>query len=308
MFRTLALASIATLLAGSALAAPPLVDAAWLKANLGNADVVVLDLREPAKEGDANPHAAGRIPGAIHAPYAASGWRTKIGDVPGMLPTEAAIEALLGGLGVEKDDHVVIVSDGQTSSDFGAAARVYWTLKVMGHEAKSVLEGGHAGWVAAGGDLESGPADSAAPTIYDAIFDSALVATLDDVKAAQAAGVMLVDARPVDQYTGKVTPDNVGIAGTIGGAVSLPHTVLVKNGNDVIDGASLANYRNEVGIAGEGEHIAFCNTGHWAAVGWFLLNEVGGNDKVKLYDGSMVEWAKVQGLPTEVGASKVVAE
>ncbi|HUG61246.1 MAG TPA: rhodanese-like domain-containing protein, partial [Methylomirabilota bacterium] len=267
MFRTLAIASLATLLAGSALAAPPLVDAAWLKANLDNVDVVVLDLREPAKEGDDNPHAAGRIPDSVHAPYAASGWRTKIGDVPGMLPSEAAIEALLGRLGVEEDDHVVIVSDGKTSSDFGAAARVYWTLKVMGHEAKSVLEGGHAGWVAAGGDLESGPADAAAPTIYDATYDPALVATLDDVKAAQAAGVTLVDARPVDQYTGKVTPDNVGIAGTIGGAVSLPHTVLVRNGNDVIDGASLASYRSEVGIAGEGDHIAFCNTGHWASVG-----------------------------------------
>ncbi len=309
MIRPLALASFAVLVsAGSALAAEPLVGADWLADNLSNDNVVVLDLREAAKEGDPDPYLAGRIPGAIHAPYGASGWRAAMNGVPGMLPPEADLEALLGRLGVEEDDHLVIVSAGQSSSDFGAAARVYWTLKVLGHEDKSVLEGGHAGWVAAGGALESGAAPAVAATSYDGTVDTSQLATLEDVKAAQAAGTTLVDARPVDQYTGKETPNNVGIAGTIAGAVSLPHNVLVKEGRDVIEAPTLGSLRGQVGIAPEGEQIAFCNTGHWAAVGWFLLSEVGDNEQVKLYDGSMVEWAKVAGQPTEVGASRTVAE
>lgn len=309
MTRTLALATLAgALMAGTAHAAEPLVGPDWLKANLADENIVVLDLREPAEEGAADPYPAGHIPGAVPAPYAASGWRTTVNNIPGMLPSEAEIEALLGRLGVENDDHVVIVSEGLSSSDFGAAARVYWTLEVMGHEEISVLEGGHAAWVAAGGEVETGPAGEIAASTYDATFDGTLVASLDDVKAAQAAGVPLVDARPAAQYTGAETPKNVGVAGTIEGAVSLPHNVLVKEGRDVIAAPTLASYREQIGVPEDGEQIAFCNTGHWASVGWFVLNKVGGNEKVKLYDGSMVEWAKAAGLPTEVGASRTVAQ
>ena len=309
MIRPLALASLASLfLAGTAFAAEPLVGPDWLKANLDQENVVVLDLREPAKEGDADPYAAGHIPGAVPAPYAASGWRTTVNGVPGMLPSEAEIEALLGKLGVEEDDHVVLVSEGQSSSDFGGAARVFWTLEVMGHDAISVLEGGHAGWVAADGPVETGAAPQITASTYDATYDPRLVATLEDVKAAQANGTPLVDARPAAQYTGTETPKNVGIAGTIRGAVSLPHDVLVDAGRDVVEPGVLASYRDQVGVGGTGEQIAFCNTGHWASVGWFVLNKVGGNPNVKLYDGSMVEWAKAAGLPTEVGASKTVAK
>lgn len=309
MIRTLSLAAVAGLLAaGTSLAAEPLVDSAWLKANIGADNVVVLDLREPAKEGEADPFPVGHIPGAVAAPYAKSGWRTTVNGVPGMLPAEADIEALLGRLGIENDDHVVIVSAGESSTDFGAAARVYWTLKVMGHGEKSVLEGGHAGWVADGGDLETGAGAAVEPSVYDATFDPSIVATLDDVKAAQAAGIPLVDARPVAQYTGKETPSNVGIAGTIDGAVSLSHPLLVKDGRDVIEPAALGSLREGIGLAAEGDQIAFCNTGHWASVGWFLLSEVGGNEKVKLYDGSMVEWAKVSGQPVVTGASTIAAE
>lgn len=309
MVRTLVLAPLAGLfLTGSALAAEPLVDVAWLQANLDNEEVVVLDLREPAKKGAPDPYLAGRIPGAVAAPYTGITWRTISGGIPGMLPSEAEMEGLLGRLGVEEDDHLVVVSDGLSSSDFGTAARVFWTLEVMGHDRISLLEGGHAGWVAAGGALETGPAPAIDETLYDATFDPTLVATLEDVKAAAAAGLPLVDARPAGQYTGAETPKNVGIAGTIPGAVSLPHDVLVLKGNQPAPPATLARLRASVGVPEEGPQIAFCNTGHWASVGWFMLNKVGGNEQVRLYDGSMVEWAKAAGQPTETSAKQVVTD
>lgn len=308
MLRSAAFALSSLLLAGSALAADPLVDAEWLKSRLGSDNLVVIDLREPAKEGEADPYPAGHIPGAVAAPYAKAGWRATVNGIPGMLPPEADIEKVIGGLGVDRDDHVVIVSEGLTSTDFGAAARVYWTFDVLGHKEISVLEGGHAGWVAAGGQLETGAAPTVTATAYDGTLRPELIATIDDVKAAKAAGTPLVDARPAAQYAGTEIPKNVGIAGTIPGAVSLPHTVLVKEGRDVIDAAALGSLRSEIGVPESGEQIAFCNTGHWASVGWFLLNKVGGNDKVKLYDGSMVEWAKAAGQPTEVGATRTVKQ
>ena len=54
------------------------------------------------------------------------------------------------------------------------------------------------------------------------------------------------------------------------------------------------------GVAQEDEAIAFCNTGHWAALGWFAKSEILGRKNVKLYDGSMVDWAARNDLPIEV--------
>lgn len=305
--RTLLLAS-AILLSSSALAsaADPLVDAAWLKDHLGDSNLVVLDIRDVEDGSSADLFAKGHVPGAVHADYATSGWRTTVDGVPGMLPPTADIEALIGSLGIGNDTQVVIVPHGQTSSDFGAATRVFWTFDVMGHDQVSILEGGHAGWLAAGEPVETGPGATPAPVTFKADFRPELIATSQDVKQAQAQGVPLVDARPKGHYTGEVTPPNVGIAGTIPGAVSLPHDVLVEQGSDVVDKPALDALLARLELQPSGEKIAFCNTGHWASVGWFVLNKVGQDPSVKMYDGSMVEWAKIDGEPTELGADRTV--
>ena len=53
------------------------------------------------------------------------------------------------------------------------------------------------------------------------------------------------------------------------------------------------------GVPTSGEQINFCNTGHWASTGWFVSSELLGNKKVKLYDGSMVEWTIIKAGPVE---------
>ena len=37
--------------------------------------------------------------------------------------------------------------------------------------------------------------------------------------------------------------------------------------------------------------ITYCNSGHMAAGGWFVMYALLGNENVKLYDGSMHQWA-----------------
>ena len=46
-----------------------------------------------------------------------------------------------------------------------------------------------------------------------------------------------------------------------------------------------------VGLKPEDDHITYCNTAHWASLGWFASSEILGNKSVKMYDGSMVEWS-----------------
>ena len=50
-----------------------------------------------------------------------------------------------------------------------------------------------------------------------------------------------------------------------------------------------------------GPVIPFCNTGQAAATDWFVLSEILGRPNVKLYDGSMSEWAGDPNRPVETG-------
>ncbi|NBB84024.1 MAG: sulfurtransferase [Alphaproteobacteria bacterium] len=295
--------------AGPALAheAGPLVDPAWLADHLEIDDLVVLDIRNRIDGGSAETFAEGHIPGAVYSNYIEAGWRATVDGVPGKLPPVAELEALIGGLGIDDDDHVVIVPGGVSSTDFGSAARVYWTFKVLGHDTVSILEGGHAAWAAA--DLPLATGESAPePATFTAEFRPALLATTDQVAAAIDGGTPLVDARPLEQYVGEAKSDVVARAGTLPGAVNVPHsTFVVDEGRDVVDGDRLAALLAEVGLEAEGDQIAFCNTGHWASVGWFALSEVAGNPNVAMYDGSMVEWTADEGRPVATGLTRTAA-
>ena len=53
------------------------------------------------------------------------------------------------------------------------------------------------------------------------------------------------------------------------------------------------------GVPDQGSVIAFCNTGHWATLDWFVMSELLGNKDARMYDGSMLEWTAA-GMPMEV--------
>ena len=278
----------------SALAAEPLVDAGWLKSNIDKVHVIDLRSRD-VTEADFR---AGHIPGAVYSPYATDGWRVKADGTPGMLPSEAELEALFGKLGIERDDHVVLVSEGETSTDLGAATRAFWTLKTAGHENVSVLNGGYNGWVASGGDVATG-GTKPRPTTYDATIDPRYLATKDDVVRAAQSGTALVDNRIASQFTGENKSPVAARYGTIPGAQSVPQDTLTVGGAGTFKSAEELKALYAKAGAGEKEEINFCNTGHWASLGWFVSSQLLGNDKAKMYDGSIAEYSADEKLPLD---------
>src|SRR5215813_5763561 len=129
--RMVAAVAVAGALAGPAFAdaATPLVSPAWLKARLGSAEVVVVDVRSAIDGGGAEAYARGHIPGAVHSDYDKAGWRVTRNGIPFMLPTPSELEKLIGELGIDEDSHVVVTPAGVSPLACGAAARIYWTLK-----------------------------------------------------------------------------------------------------------------------------------------------------------------------------------
>jgi thiosulfate/3-mercaptopyruvate sulfurtransferase len=289
-------------LGASAASAAPLVDAAWLQANLKAPNLVVLDIRNKIDGGSREVFEAGHIPGAVYSDYGTAGWRTAQNGVPAMLPPTADLEKLIGGLGIGNGSHVVIVPGGVSALDYGSATRVYWTFKVLGHDAVSILDGGYKGWTAdPARPVEKGAASSQA-VAFKADFRPELLASKDDVKAALDGSASLVDNRPADQYAGKAKTDVVARYGTIPGAVSIPQDEFFDAPTGRFAGlARLAELWKTRKVSGDTEQITFCNTGHWASLGWFASHELLGNTKTRLYDGSMSEWAAQADLPVEKG-------
>jgi rhodanese-related sulfurtransferase len=129
------------LFALSVSAASPLITPADLQPLVASAAVRVIDIRDPKS------YAAAHIPGALNAPYGS--WRGPASS-PGELPELAKLTAQVQRLGLTPATRTVVVSSGADATDFGAAARVYWTLKVLGLKELSVLNGGVKAWAAAG--------------------------------------------------------------------------------------------------------------------------------------------------------------
>ena len=287
--------------AGTAHAAQPLVDVAWVKANGGKPGVVILDIRNKLDGGSRKAFEAGHIPGAVYSDYLKAGWRAKVDGVPGQLAPLPKLEALIGGLGIGNESHVVVVAAGVSALDMGSATRVYWTFKVLGHDAVSILDGGYKAYKNAGHPVERGW-NAPTPAVFKAALRREMIADRKAVRAAIKAGTPLIDFRPPEQYRGKKAHKAAKRPGTIPGAVNLPEGKLTQRGGYFVGAGRVEALLGEVGLTGEGEQISFCNTGHWASLGWFAASEIGGNKKVKLYDGSMVDWSARKDLPIEVMA------
>jgi thiosulfate/3-mercaptopyruvate sulfurtransferase len=287
-------------LAGAALAdaVEPLVSPRWLNEHTGDPDLLVLDIRSALDGGGAAAYAAGHIPRAVHSDYDKGGWRVTRSGVPFQLPSAAELEALIGELGIDEDTHVVVVPAGVHVLDFGAAARVYWTLKVAGHAKVSILDGGFAAWKAdPANPIESG-LNMPVPKIFTVAVDQRLAAQTDEVAEVSKSGsATLLDARPARFFAGREKAPAAKAYGHIPGALNLDSAAFYDAGiNRLRPAAELAALAASLP---SGPVVSYCNTGHWASTNWFVLSEVLGRKDARLYYGSMVAWTADAGRPVE---------
>jgi thiosulfate/3-mercaptopyruvate sulfurtransferase len=271
-------------LAGAASAAtlPPLLAPGELAARLNDGTLRVIDIRAADD--------LAYVPGAVAAPYA--DWRGPP-ENPGRLPDAASLSALLQRLGVDASTPVVVVHEGEDATDFGAAARVYWTLKTAGVGQVSILDGGMKSWLAAG--LPTAAAPSApAPTTYQVRIDDRWLATRAQVAAASgSSSSRLLDARPAAFFLGEKKHPAARAPGTLVGAKNVEHTVWFVPGTaQLASPQAIGATARQLGIDADLPTVSFCNTGHWAATQWFVLSEVLGGRQVRLYPESMVDWSR----------------
>ena len=276
--------AIAACLSASAFAAQPLLAPQELRARLNDPQLRVIDIRDGAA------YSANHIPGAVNAPYAQ--WRGPANN-PGELLPLAQLTRLVQSLGLSPATHAVVVSSGADATDFGASARVYWQLKVLGLKELSVVNGGMKAWAAANLP-QNAEAVKVAASNYQPQMDNSLIATKEElVQRIKSGGTSLIDARPAAFFNGETKAPTAKVAGTLPTAVNFSFDKWFVPGTSTF---VVPDEARKVAASGaidpNKDAVCFCNTGHWAAINWFAMSEVLGQKGVKLYPGSMAEWSQ----------------
>jgi thiosulfate/3-mercaptopyruvate sulfurtransferase len=279
--------------AGPLLAAGPMVTPLELNEMLAEGDVVLLDVRGPASGGSAEVYAEAHIPGAIYVPMTGGApWRREVNGVPFMLPEADAIQAFAREMGIDNDTPVVVYHTGEAKkvADISSATRAYWTLKVMGHDEVSILNGGIEAWKAAGLPTAMSATLPAGEGNFTAEFQPAYHVDLATFAAAvENGGVNLVDSRPHAQYTGESKSGIVNAFGTVPGAINA-YAAMLMDGGELMDAETIRVKMASIGVDPSEPAYTFCNGGFYCSAMWFAMSQVAGFDDVKVYDGSMSEY------------------
>mgnify|MGYP001816139695 FL=1 len=251
---------------------------------LGDNAVQIIDIR-PSEAFE-----AGHIPGAVNAPYRVyRGPAENPGQVPDVLDLQDALRAV----GLNEEQPVLVVHAGDSETDFGAAAQVYWTLKTAGFPQLAVLNGGYEGWAADEGNEPDTGLSTPEPSTVEIAYDDSWWIDAEGVAAVidGRSDAVLIDARPGEFFRGETKHDAAGVAGTLQGAINFVHEAWfggsprIEPSEDVIAQIrAVADEHNGAPL------VSFCNTGHWAATNWFATSELAGIEGVKLYPESMVGW------------------
>lgn len=263
----------------------PLISVQDLAATQAEVDPLVIDIRAGNDDG----YAGGHIAGAVSAPY---GLFRGPAENPGQLVPEDKLTEVLRSLGVTADRPTVVVHQGANETDFGAAARVYWTLKSSGVSHLAILNGGVNAWTEAGEPLETA-AVTPTPSDITVSFSDQWLATSDEVLAVVNGeeDALLLDARPEEFWSGQTSHAAAAKPGTLPQSKYFTHSSWFGGGPVIVDAEAARDLAAQQGFTGESEIVSFCNTGHWAATNWFALSELAGIENVKLYPESMVGWS-----------------
>lgn len=252
---------------------PPVVDAAWLQARLGEGDLVVGDVRGP------NAHARGHIAGS--RPLV-------LGSPPPMSDPEV-IEALAKEIGLRLRRHGITGEERLVLYDRGdgvGAMPSAQLAELAGHPKVSVLLGGLAAWP---GELEAGQVELEPVKVHLHPRLDALPTRTEVERRLGEEGLALLDIRTEEEFQGQGGYPCDPRQGHIPGARRIDETAL-------FNGPGLPKDAAEIRADGA-EVIAYCHSGSRSARATLALRAAG--YRARNYPGSWHEWSRHPELPLE---------
>ena len=211
-------------------------------------------------------------------------------------PRDDDFAHMLGAWGITPATQVVVYDADQGMF----AARAWWLLRTLGHQAVAVLDGGFARWNALGYPVttELPVVDAVVP--YPATFDRSLLFSHDDVAAHLAHGGLLVDARAAERFRGDVEPLDRK-AGHVPGAVNRPFARnLDENGRFKSPQQLFAEFAELLSGRTPSDMVSMCGSGVTATHNLLAMAHAGLLG-AKLYTGSWSGWISDDDRPVATG-------
>lgn len=211
----------------------------------------------------------------------------KDGSDPHAMLGADELAGLMRRLGVSAGTTVVAYDD----ADGLFAARLWWTLHRHGHRAVRVLDGGWRGWVAEGRPV-SVDEPAVEPGDWTARPAEALSCGADELRGRlNDPALRLLDVRGEGEWTGRDRPGGQR-GGHLPGAVHLHwKRLLADDGSGRMRSpGEIRALLREAGLDPATETVTYCQAAVRAAHTALALT-LAGWERVRVYEGSMAEWA-----------------
>lgn len=280
----------------AAIAAPSfLTDSEWLEEHIDDENMVILEVRY-------HPHryyTIGHIPGAVQV-QRFKDLGDNASDSLMEFPSRTVFEATLRGWGVNNDSQIVLYDDARTA----LASRLYYLLELYGYPMDQVriLNGGALAWQSFN-DLSQDPVNRPAGTVTLQPANTALYVewtdVYDRVVSSRDEDVVLLDARPVEHYTGEVRAHAVR-AGHIPGAINVVSLEGTEGGDEQVWKSLDEIAEMYAALPRDKTVMVYCHDGFRMSLAYLQLKALGYGD-VRLYDGGWGHWGNKLSLPIVKG-------
>ncbi|MGE5595361.1 MAG: sulfurtransferase [Hyphomicrobiales bacterium] len=236
------------------------------------------------------------IPGALQLPthYYIKEKPTQPGmDHGTFIMPPAEFEELMGGLGVSNDSLVVTYDDNNAL----VASRLWWVLKYYGHDNAKVLNGGWHRWLTEGRPITF-HATKPQPATFRANPRPELIADAEYLKQVYGQpSCQVLDTRTDGEWEGTNDRGNKRV-GQVPGAKHLEwlNFVAKDDSRRFLPAGDIQRLLDGAGIERGKATITYCQGGIRAAHAAFAM-ELVGYDNIRVYDGSMRDWANRDDTP-----------
>ncbi len=270
---------------------------------IGKKDVVIVDAR------DYKEYLQSHVKSAISLPSTGDLFAMKFPGVKARsIAPNIQIEKTLSNLGIKPEDTVIVYAGGKKAAFFLTnATRVMLALKWAGVKNVYYMNGGFEKWVDEKRPIQK-KENKLSPTHFvikhndpnTYCFSNFVIWAVHNLDKIQ-----IVDARPLEQYTGALTSDKrLAKHGHIKGAIDLP----ASNYMEKVDNYYILKPKNQIGsiLKKDGINInkpiiSYCNTARLGSGLWFVANALFNYKLVWVYNGSMVSASRNPEIPIVKG-------
>jgi thiosulfate/3-mercaptopyruvate sulfurtransferase len=286
----LLLSAVAVTSAFAAGSVKPLVSTQWVADNMSSIKII-----DVSKKG----YAKGHIPGAVQVKW---GSEVFAPETDHMVLGLAEIERVMSKMGITPDDHIVLY-DGDGKHHH--VTRVYWTLKYWHFPKVSIMDGDINLWKSEKRPVTTEMTKVSRKNVevqYPPNTKIRAMYSPDIIHALATGEAIILDSRSKDFFDGKVYSLNKWVrSGHITGSLNVFTKDSLNKDNTFKPISELKAMYENAGITADKNIITNCDTGVLATHSWFVLHELLGYKNVKVYDGSMREYANMFDTPMVPG-------